>query len=272
MGKVQIAIGLLAHTPLRHWPSLAVYFFGWACYQLFGVRVFGPRVLRFKNFVVGVDVAGLGGLVFLYEIIVKGVYDFPPITGDPQVKVIFDAGANCGFFALVRCANNPALRAYCFEPHPRTFSRLQRNIDLNSLRDRMIPIQAAVAASSGTCTLQLSTDSSMGVVTSSGSATSLENQLEVQVNMTSLDDFARQGNVKPDLLKIDVEGFEVEVLKGAEACLKACRHVIMECHSPKLTEECLALLQTAGFQATVRGALVFGSKLNVTTNRHEFPT
>lgn len=260
MGKLQIALGFLAHTPLRCWPSLVTYFFGWALYRLFKVRVFGERILRFKNFVVGVDVAGLGGLVFLYEIMVKGVYDFSPITDDERVKVIFDAGANCGFFALSRCANDPALRAYCFEPHPCTFSRLQRNIDLNALRDRMIPIQAAVAASSGACSLQLSTDSSMGVVTPSGGATSIENRSEVRVDMVSLDDFARQANVQPDLLKIDVEGFEVEVLKGAGGCLKTARHVILECHSPELTEECLAVLKAAGFQSTVRGALVFGSK------------
>ena len=257
MDKLRTAFGFFPHTPIRHWIRLASYFAGWGCFRAFGLRLFRQRILCFRDFSVCVDVEGLGGLVFLHEIIVKGVYDF---NRSPAVeRVIFDAGANCGFFALSRCAKNGSARAYCFEPHPETFSRLQRNIALNSMGDRITAVQAAAGASSGHCVLQLAPDSSMGVVAPSAGAPPAAAS-SVRVDLVSLDDFAASAKVYPDLLKIDVEGFEIEVLKGAGKCLAAAQSVILECHSDSLTRDCLAILDVAGFKSIIRGALVFGRK------------
>ena len=96
----------------------------------------------------------------------------------------------------------------------------------------------------------------MGVVASS-SMQCLESPTAVKVRMISLDDYAAQARVRPDLLKIDVEGFEVEVLKGAGSCLATAHYVILECHSEELTRQCQAILAGAGFRTALEGALLF---------------
>jgi len=163
-------------------------------FRLLRIRLFRQTVLRFDKVLLSADVEGLSGLVFLHEILVKRVYDFGPASEDPAVRVIFDVGANAGFFALSRCAENPALRAFCFEPHPPhpdTFAKLERNIILNSMQERIVPVKAAVAASSGRCLLQLSSDSSMAVVATSVSRATGSN---AEVETVSLDDFATRAN------------------------------------------------------------------------------
>jgi len=257
MGKLRPALDFFRHAPFRHWPRLTIYFIAWALFRFFRIRLFRQTELRFDNLLLSADVEGLSGLAFLHEILVKRVYDFGPSREDRGVRVIFDVGANAGFFALSRCAENPPLRAYCFEPHPDTFAKLERNIVLNSMQDRIVPVRAAVAASSGRCVLELSSDSSMAVVagTTSGAA-----GLNVEVEAVSLDDFAIRANDHPDLLKIDVEGFEVEVLEGASTCLKSARHIILEYHSDALRERCLAILDSTGFKSTIRGGLIFASR------------
>lgn len=259
MGKLKVALSFFLHTPIRHWPALAIYLLGWVLFHVFGIRLFRKRILRFKQLAICADIQGLGGLVFLYEVMIKGVYDFGPALHDPNVKVIFDVGANCGSFALTRCARNDTVRVFCLEPHPNTFLRLQENIAVNSLEKRITPRHAAAAASSGRGVLQLKSDSSMGVMAAADS--SQASPLKVEVEMVSLDDFAAQAQVRPDMLKIDVEGFEVEVLKGASACLGSARHVILEGHSDLLIQQCRAILDGVGFKTTVRGGLVFGSKV-----------
>src|SRR5688572_352249 len=129
MDKLSVALSFFPQTPFRYWVNLLFYLVGWVCFRAFRVRLFQQRVLQFQNFSVCADVEGLGGLAFLHEILVKRVYDSKDEAAEN--KVIFDAGANCGFFALSRCAKDRSIRAYCFEPHPKTFSRLQRNITLN---------------------------------------------------------------------------------------------------------------------------------------------
>jgi FkbM family methyltransferase len=46
-------------------------------------------------------------------------------------KVFIDIGANCGWFSLAAAMTFPSVRIYAIEPVPHTFSRLQRNIELN---------------------------------------------------------------------------------------------------------------------------------------------
>lgn len=259
MQRLRIALGFFPHLPVWRWPGLALYLFGWALYQASGLRLFGERVLRFRDFAVVADVEGRGGLFFLHEILVEDIYDFPPIGQGEAVRVMFDIGANCGFFALTRCARDPDLRAVAFEPQPHTFERLKKNLAANQFGPRVTAVHAAVGAASGECTLQISAESSMGIVSTSA-VQFLEAPVAVTVPMVALDDFAAREDLWPDLLKIDVEGFEVEVLKGAAACLQRARFVVLECHSESLTRECQDLLAAADFQTSLRGGLLFGQK------------
>ena len=257
MQHLRAAFSFFGHTRLRHWPGLAFYFFGWMCYRILGVRLFQERRLHLKNLVINADVEGQSGLIFLHEILIQQIYDVAPISQAEGIRVVFDAGANCGFYSLVTVLQHPERRVFCFEPHPVTFTRLQQNIRCNGLENRITPVQAAAGSAPGRCTLETSVASSMGVVTASQVAAG---HRLVEVPMVSLDDYARTQSLYPDLIKIDVEGFEVEVLKGARICLEKARYVILEVHSDELARDSLQLLHEARFQTRQQGALIFANK------------
>ncbi len=64
-------------------------------------------------------------------------------------------------------------------------------------------------------------------------------------------------NASCDLLKIDVEGFEVKVLRGARKTIERCRpRIILEVHSSKLKQECLRSLDEMGYFLEIQGEVV----------------
>jgi FkbM family methyltransferase len=261
MQTFSTALALFPKASARHWPRLAFYFCGWTLFRLLGVRLFREQVLPLNEFAVTANVEGNCGLNFLHEILIRKTYDFEPLRrSDAGVRVMFDVGANCGFYSLMCCSRDPKLKAVCFEPHPISVSRLQKNVAANRLERQISIVNAAVGANPGECTLEVSRDSSMAVVSTS-SFRLFETSSKVEVKLVSLDDFADTAGLFPDLMKIDVEGFEVEVLRGAEKCLQRARYLILECHSPELKAECESLIQDSGFRTTAVGALVFAEKI-----------
>jgi FkbM family methyltransferase len=265
MNPLRIVLGYFGKTRLRHWPGLAFYFFGQALYRSTGLRLFQQRLLRFDGVSVLADVGGMSGLYFLHQILVEEVYRLPALENGPAVNVLFDVGANCGFYALTMCERRPALRARCFEPHPATFRRLQQNIAANRAENRVQAVQAAVGAAPGQCEMKISRASSMGVVAASPLQLrdSAQRPLETEsmiVPMLTLDEFAERENLWPDLIKVDVEGFEPEVLRGASRCLARARFAIAECDTDRLAAENESLLAAAGFHLEKRGTILFGAK------------
>ncbi len=257
---VKKTFDFFAATPLPHWPKLAWYLFAWLAWKIMGIKLGQEYILVFRPFKVVVDVQGRGGLVFLHEILVRHIYDVAEVGQNTTVRTVFDAGANCGFFALYQATAHPERRVFCFEPHPATFQHLQKNIAANHLEQRVFPIHAAVGATTGECSIHISEESSMAFVNTSPLQL-LQAPKSVKVPLMSLDAFAEKEGVWPDYLKIDVEGFESEVLRGAPHCLERARWVMLEYHSPALKEECRLLLIKSGFETEQIGnELWFGRK------------
>jgi FkbM family methyltransferase len=124
--------------------------------------------------------------------------------------VTFDVGANIGYLSLyLRSRIGDSGQLYCFEPEPENYAELEANLRRNHL-DNCYPIQSAVGASEGTVTFSPGLN---GFVTPEGAA-------GISVPVTSLDLFIQQRALpRVDFVKIDVEGFEVDVLTGMQATL-----------------------------------------------------
>ena len=132
-------------------------------------------------------------------------------VGDP-LKTIFDVGGNFGQTALRFAAAFPHATILTFEPVPESFTRLVHSTRKNK---RVKPFNAALGDTSGTIKLN--------VTPNPGSNTLLHNPTTIESINVSIDTIdavaAANGVTTIDLLKIDVEGYELQVLRGASKLL-----------------------------------------------------
>ncbi|MFB1489914.1 MULTISPECIES: FkbM family methyltransferase [unclassified Thiocapsa] len=139
----------------------------------------------------------------------------------------FDVGANHGQFALVvsRWLDTDSTRIVAFEPHPGNRQVLAENLARNGCKNVEV-VNCALAAEAGTMTLY-------------GASVSASLQPDLlregtQVNVDTLDGFCARTGLEPMVVKIDVEGFELEVLRGAVETLSRYRDsikIICEMHT-----------------------------------------
>lgn len=125
--------------------------------------------------------------------------------------VVVDVGANVGYYTLIaaRLVGSTG-RVYAFEPDPRNFRYLERNVRLNGL-DNVILEQKAVSDRSGS--IQLFTTDGVHedsrIFQPSGRPS-----VAVDVEAVSLDDYFRDREPRIDFLKIDVQGAEGAIIEG----------------------------------------------------------
>ncbi len=141
---------------------------------------------------------------------------------DKDRPIVFDVGANVGGYSSDVLAVNPTATVFAFEPHPLTFERLVSNV--NAQRN-IHPFNCAVGDRPGRQMLY-DRSSEGGTMHASILRGVIEDihkvqSSETEVNIISLDEFIEEkGLTRVDLLKIDTEGYELNVLKGG---IKAIR-------------------------------------------------
>lgn len=142
-------------------------------------------------------------------------------------SVFFDIGASLGFFSLaVANAIGPRGKVIAFEPEPGNCARLKEMALRNNLQARIVIVETAVwsrRAQAGVPFRRGGRQATYGGVVSDGVTPVLAEGEMLRVAAVSLDDFLRQGNPAPDVLKVDVEGGECEVLKGGEGLFSRVR-------------------------------------------------
>ena len=142
-------------------------------------------------------------------------------------QIVIDVGANVGYYALTAAMGvGSAGRVVAFEPAPATAERLRENAALNDFSNLTV-VQAAVSDVSGTSCFQLAHDSEGSSLYSVG-----EDAVgSVNARVTTLDTLAVElGLDRVDLIKIDAEGAEVAVIRGA-------RHLLSRADAPKVIVE-----------------------------------
>jgi FkbM family methyltransferase len=157
-----------------------------------------------------------------------------------------DVGAHIGWFATIAAGRvGAAGQVVAIEPYPANAAVLRDNLTRNRCRNVRV-LGSAMGSTQGTLTLARGADS--------GGVTALDwvRDGRVEVPVTTLDEAV--ADVGPiALVKIDVEGWEAHVLRGAPRALARARSVLIEINPPALRKagssagELSGLLAEAGF-------------------------
>jgi len=130
---------------------------------------------------------------------------------------ILDIGANIGNHTLFFINECDVKKAYCFEPVPETFEILQKNMELNELQDRVSLFNKAVGKAEGKAIISHFSDNNMG-------GTCLTDDENGNIQVISVDKIDIPEKVS--FVKIDVEGFELNVVLGMIEFIKKQHPVV----------------------------------------------
>ena len=198
----------------------AYAFIGEEAYELFTPEItreawdnMEKRIRQDANYIYEVDECiiectdrGLVGTFIVQQ------YRYDSIVEPKLGDVVFDIGAYVGDTALwFSKAVGSHGKVYAFEPEPRNFAKLKANLERNKVTN-VIPLQLALSENEGE--MQVATGGSSSTMTQAGTGT--------LVKVTTIDKFAEANKLpRVDFIKMDVEGHELKVLKGAHETIQA---------------------------------------------------
>ena len=168
----------------------------------------------------------------------------------------YDIGANVGYFSLSVAVLFPHVNIMAFEPVEEHLRLFRQHMDLNDIhRIQIFPM--AVAGHTGKVMFS-NLGKHEGNTYKKDSALVEEGVFSIAVDATTVDDFVAAGNKPPSLLKIDVEGAELDVLKGAKQTLEQYHPDILlathDVHIAGIRQACVDFLEGMGYSLTPVGA------------------
>ncbi len=168
-----------------------------------------------------------------------------------SAEVVLDVGANIGLYSLMMARRNPSARVISLEPNPQAFERLAHHVRAN-LTTNITPLNIAAGRCPGELDLYVAETGDTGK-----SSLQARHGLDVSttVDVVPIDDLVKTLAVKAvDLIKIDVEGFEPEVLLGARSTIEKFRPALFIEFTPRwymdrraLAREAIDLLVGLGY-------------------------
>jgi FkbM family methyltransferase len=168
----------------------------------------------------------------------------------PVDAILYDVGAHRGLFSLVHCALGADRRAVLFEPSISLTNDARALLRLNGIDNRAEVRVRGVGDRAGT---RLIAEDALGFA---GPADDQDADA-VPVEFTTLDEEWRRTGETPAIVKIDVEGAEAEVIRGASAMLRELRPLLfLELHMDALerrgesVETLLSQLTSCGYRFT----------------------
>lgn len=189
------------------------------------------------------------------HIYVYGLFEYEVVTAmmsllTPGMNVA-DVGANVGQYSLLAASRvGSAGTVLAFEPNPPVFERLRRNVELNEFTNVRTE-SIALAATAGAASLHVPLHDQFGAAgwASLGAFSGVPEQ-EIPIEVATLDQRAAEHGLEIGLVKIDVEGFEADVLRGASEVLRRSHPVVIfEVHSvrPDGGADEIDLLRASGY-------------------------
>ena len=151
---------------------------------------------------------------------------------------VVDLGANVGFFTVHAARQGTSV--YAFEPNPACFARLRANVEMNDAIEAVTLFRTTLSDRAGRGRMQVERGGTTGGTVARGG--------DETIRITTLDEALADAPVDQiDLLKLDIEGAEVEALRGAADTLTRTHRVIAEYHSRDLLAACNEILERNGF-------------------------
>lgn len=151
-----------------------------------------------------------------------------------EAQTILDIGANTGLYSILTAKANPSSVIHAIEPYLTNYNRLNKNLELNGAGN-VVTYPIALGEQEGQLSFSVPkadivTDvSSFDISFSKKFHPELE-WVKTNVDVTTLDAFTSKLATKIDLIKCDVEGFEISVFKGALKTLEQHKPVVLfEC-------------------------------------------
>ncbi len=192
-------------------------------------------------------------------------------------RTVFDVGANRGNFAATILLGAPLSQVHCFEPNPELFPQLKEkchSFGLEKGQPRAIPNAVGIGSKPGTLELivtNFAAASSMLPISDASRVgwpkADFGVRAKVPVPVITIQDYAREkGITSARLLKMDVQGFELEVLKGCGEFLSDIDYVYAEIQFTPLYEgapvwtDLLQYLKARGFRAELMGGICLNAQ------------
>ncbi len=182
-------------------------------------------------------------------------------------KLIIDGGACEGYYTLKVKENNPSCRIIAIEPNPVAYELLKRNIKANSLKN-VVLVNSALSAKE----TQLPFEFVEQVNSVGGTNVRIIKRFWLREDMIkkttvkaiSLESLCNKYGVKDiDILKLDIQGLEMEVLRSSERLLKRIKKIVVEWHSDFIREEVKKFLKYHKFNLVLehRFGPLFGENI-----------
>lgn len=181
------------------------------------------------------------------------IQKFYELLPQNEVFVVFDLGAQTGAFSLL-AKYFPISKWYAFEPIVEAAEQLKQNCVLNGIENVLIN-QVAVADYQGTATLSMPNQKNWGLSTLGANPLRFSTASARTVPVIRLDEFIEEhGITRVDFMKLDTEGSEYYILRGAQKLIERDHPIILMEYNETNMRQCGvskddldALLRTLGY-------------------------
>lgn len=179
----------------------------------------------------------------------------------------FDIGANIGQYSLYPAKKyGGKIQVYAFEPQSNNYYALNKNIYINNLKENILSYCVAVSGKSEFSKLYIPKFIPGGNRSQFGKEEDIENlkmsatHIQGMFGVTLDDLCSKWGFPYPNYIKIDVDGIEISILRGAESVLAhpALRSVIIELGTDEEQAKAIALMKQAGLEVKQRSTRNWG--------------
>jgi len=184
-------------------------------YKNFACKIFktSDNIYQYKDFKFPHSIFGSNVLYYEHGISTLKNSNF-------KNRDIIDAGACCGDSALV-LSKYTNKKVYSFEPCTQQFNLLEKTIKLNS-KTNIVPVKFGLGSKKESTKIGIYDDVGSNSTVSPMTPNSYE-----YINITTIDDYVNENNLEIGLIKADIEGMELFMLKGAINTIKKFRPTLI---------------------------------------------